>query len=81
MGSYLQLGGDVGRLNDIWEFSVEKEIWRWVAGNNTQINLPAIYGTRKGIFSNANQIYGVAFHRAAGSFEDGKQSLVCIYWL
>jgi len=58
--------GSIGRMDDIWEFSVQREQWRWIYGSNVSLNLPAAYGTTQGIFSLSNRIYSVYRHGCIG---------------
>ncbi|HEV2327150.1 MAG TPA: kelch repeat-containing protein [Terracidiphilus sp.] len=44
--------GNLGELNDLWEFSVGNKAWTWVSGSNS-LNALGVYGT-KGTASSAN---------------------------
>jgi len=39
------VNGDIGDLNDLWEYSLIRKKWRWLTGTNIE-NQPGIYGNK-----------------------------------
>jgi N-acetylneuraminic acid mutarotase len=42
-GNGQDINGDVGELNDLWEFNSSTDQWTWVGGSST-VNQPGVYG-------------------------------------
>ncbi len=56
-GNGLDANGNLGLLNDLWEFHPSTQIWTWMSGNNTLPSLnngqPGVYGSL-GVASTSN---------------------------
>ena len=69
-GAYANASGDVGELNDLWEYNLTTGLWTWQGGAST-LNSAGSYGTQ-GVPAPTNvpgaRAYAVSWTDSAGNF-------------